>query len=129
MAVTEEMARIALRVRPDQVTLVPERPQELTTEGGLDVVHHAEAVAAFVRRMQDAGIAVSLFIDPDEAQVAASKRSAARAIEINTGAYADAPTSSAPHELDRITTSARAGAAAGLEVLAGHGLDYVNVQP
>lgn len=129
MAVTEEMARIALAVRPDQVTLVPERPQELTTEGGLDVVHHAEAVAAFVRRMQDAGIAVSLFIDPDEPQVEASQRSGARAIEINTGAYADAPASSAPQELDRISASARAGAAGGLEVLAGHGLNYVNVQP
>src|SRR4029453_10564725 len=85
MAATQEMAAIASRIRPDQVTLVPERPRELTTEGGLDVLADPTGVAGFVRQMRDAGIRVSIFLNPDEAQVKAAKASGAEAIEINTG--------------------------------------------
>jgi pyridoxine 5-phosphate synthase len=127
MAVTDEMAEIAERVRPHQVTLVPERPQELTTEGGLDVLANADAIATFVERMRRAGVLVSLFVDADAAQVRKSREVGAEAIEINTGPYADAPLSSAAQELARIADAARTGAAEKLEVLAGHGLNYVNV--
>lgn len=129
MAVTDEMQGIAARVRPYQVTLVPERPQELTTEGGLDVVVQGDAVSRFVSVMRQAGVRVSLFIDPDEAQVHAASMSGAEAVEINTGKYADAAHADAPAELARIRASAAAAASAGLEVLAGHGLNYVNVIP
>jgi pyridoxine 5-phosphate synthase len=127
MAATDEMARIALQVRPDQVTLVPERPQELTTEGGLDVVHHAQAVQEFVARMREAGIRVSIFVDPDAAQVEASKAAGADAIEINTGQYADASVRTRSAELRRIIDTAQRGVQQGLEILAGHGLNYTNV--
>ena len=129
MAVTDEMANIALKIRPDQVTLVPERPRELTTEGGLDVVQSAEDVKRFTGRLRDAGIAVSIFLDAELRQVEAAQIAGAGAIEINTGRYAEAQASDARIELDRIALAARAGAATGLEVLAGHGLDYVNVTP
>lgn len=127
MAVTGEMAEIAGRIKPFQVTLVPERPQELTTEGGLDVVAGAAAVESFVKRMHAAGVRVSLFIDPREDQVQASRSSGADAIEINTGKYAEASFGSAGTELARIAATAASADAAGLEVLAGHGLNYVNV--
>jgi pyridoxine 5-phosphate synthase len=127
MAATDEMVAIALRLRPDCVTLVPEKRQELTTEGGLDVIANANGIAAFVERMHKAGVLVSLFVDADAAQVRTSREVGAQAIEINTGPYAEAPPSSAAHELARIAEAARAGAAEKLEVLAGHGLDYVNV--
>ena len=127
MAVTDEMAAIAERIRPHQVTLVPERPQELTTEGGLDVVANTKAIAAFVERMRKAGVLVSVFVDADAAQVRKSREVGAAAIEINTGLYADAPPSSRAQELARIAEAARVGAAERLEVLAGHGLNYVNV--
>ena len=129
MAVTDEMATIAARARPFQVTLVPERPQELTTEGGLDVVAHAAGIERFIAGMRREGIRVSLFIDPDEAQVQKSKAVGADAIEINTGRYAEAAPADEVTELARIQAAASAGAAAGLEVLAGHGLNYVNVIP
>jgi pyridoxine 5-phosphate synthase len=129
MAATAEMAAIAARVRPDQVTLVPERPRELTTEGGLDVVAQQAAIADFVRQMGDAGIRVSIFLNPDEAQVKAAKASGAEAIEINTGVYADSPPASSSAELARIARAAALGVREGLEVLAGHGLNYVNVIP
>jgi pyridoxine 5-phosphate synthase len=129
MAVTDEMARIALEVRPDQVTLVPERPEELTTEGGLDVVQNSDAVREFTRRMREGGIAVSIFLDADPRQVEAAQHVDADAIEINTGAYADAQRDVSRPEFDRILHAARLGAEAELEVLAGHGLNYVNVIP
>jgi pyridoxine 5-phosphate synthase len=128
MAVSEEMAAIAARIKPDQVTLVPERPQELTTQGGLDVAGHQGAVAAHVAALEAAGIVVSIFIDPDLRQVEASKAAGADAIEINTGAYADAAPAGRAAQLQRVTATARAARAAGLEVLAGHGLNYVNVR-
>jgi pyridoxine 5-phosphate synthase len=127
MAATDEMAAIAERIAPFQVTLVPERPQELTTEGGLDVVANEGPVKAFIERMQRAGVQVSLFIDPDGPQVAQARALGAHAIEINTGKFAEAAPAAADDELARITGAARAGVESGLEVLAGHGLNYVNV--
>jgi pyridoxine 5-phosphate synthase len=129
MAATEEMTTIAARIKPDQVTLVPERPNELTTEGGLDVVSHFDTVRGAASRLRAAGIRVSIFIDPDQRQVDASRKVGADAIEINTGAYADAPAATRGERLEPIIAAARAAAAAGLEVLAGHGLTYVNVRP
>ena len=127
MAVTADMARIALHVRPDQVTLVPERPEELTTEGGLDVVLQAVAVKDFVRQMHEGGIRVSIFLDPDPDQVRRAKAVGADAVEINTGRYAEASEGDRGPELARIVDAARLAARHDLEVLAGHGLNYVNV--
>jgi pyridoxine 5-phosphate synthase len=127
MAATADMARVALRVRPDQVTLVPERPQELTTQGGLDVVLEAAAVEDFVRQMRDAGIRVSIFLDPEPDQVRTAKAVGADAIEINTGRYAEAPEGACAGELARILEAGRLAARHELEVLAGHGLNYTNV--
>lgn len=128
MAVAEEQIRIALEVRPDQVTLVPERRQEVTTEGGLDVVAGLEAVRACVQRFRAAGIEVSLFIDPDTAQVQAAQKSGASRVELHTGSFAGARgPADVAMELERL---ARAGSAArelGLHLALGHGLDYRNV--
>jgi pyridoxine 5-phosphate synthase len=129
MAATDEMASIAERVKPDQVTLVPERPNELTTEGGLDVVTHSAAVANSARRLRAAGIRVSVFIDPDPRQVAASRDAGAEAIEINTGAYSSTTSREQAGCLELVRSAAREAKRAGLEVLAGHGLNYVNVRP
>jgi pyridoxine 5-phosphate synthase len=129
MAATSEMTAIAARIRPDQVTLVPEQPHELTTQGGLDVVANRKAVAGAVKKLRAAGVLVSIFIDPDPAQVAASRAAGAEAIEINTGGYADASAAARPARLDGVRRAAAAAAAQGLEVLAGHGLTYVNVRP
>ena len=127
MAVTADMARVALEIRPDQVTLVPERPQELTTEGGLDVVLQAASVREFVRQMHDAGIRVSIFLDPADDQVRTANDAGADAVEINTGRYAEATLDTRPGELARIVEAARLAARHDLEVLAGHGLNYTNV--
>lgn len=129
MAVTADMARVALQVRPDLVTLVPERPQELTTEGGLDVVLHASAVKDFTRQMHEGGIRVSIFLDADAEQVRRAKAVDADAVEINTGRYAEASGEARPAELARIADAARLAARHDLEVLAGHGLNYTNVIP
>ncbi|MBE3098597.1 MAG: pyridoxine 5'-phosphate synthase [Planctomycetes bacterium] len=129
MAATAEMAAIAARIHPDQVTLVPEQPHELTTQGGLDVVANLEAVRLMARDLRGAGIKVSVFIDPRVEQIAASAAAGADAIEINTGAYADAALPGRPASLAAIADAARAAVAQGLEVLAGHGLTYVNVRP
>ena len=127
MAVTADMARVALAIHPDQVTLVPERPQELTTEGGLDVVAQGDAVQDFIRQMHGAGIRVSIFLDPEADQVRAAKAVEADAVEINTGKYAEAREDSSRAELARIAEAARLAAEQELEVLAGHGLNYTNV--
>jgi pyridoxine 5-phosphate synthase len=130
MAVTADMARVALQVHPYQVTLVPEKPQELTTEGGLDVVLHAAAVKDFTRQMHDGGIRVSIFLDADADQVKKAKICGADAIEINTGRYAEAAApAAAASELARIVDAARMAQRHELEVLAGHGLNYTNVIP
>jgi pyridoxine 5-phosphate synthase len=127
MAVTSDMARVALQFKPDQVTLVPERPQELTTEGGLDVVLQAAAIKDFVRQMHEGGVRVSVFIDPDPDQVRKAKAVGADAIEINTGKYAEAAGPDKAAELQRVTEAARLAARHDIEVLAGHGLNYTNV--
>jgi pyridoxine 5-phosphate synthase len=128
LAVADEVIDLALAVRPDQATLVPERRQEVTTEGGLDVRGKLDAVKHAVARLRGAGIHASLFIDPDPAQVDASKAAGAEAVELHTGAYSHARGADLERELERI---ARAGARAvelGLGFYAGHGLDYVNIQ-
>ncbi len=129
MAATNEMIEIACRVGPYQVTLVPERPDEVTTTGGLDVVQHGGAVRDAVDRCRAAGVRVSVFVDAVAGQVDASKAAGADAIEINTGPYADAPEARRPAELARVALAADRAAGLGLEVLAGHGLNYVNVAP
>ena len=106
MAATREMVEIASRLKPHQVTLVPERPSELTTTGGLDVVRHAPALAKAVARLQRAGVIVSLFIDPDNPQVKQAAAIGATAVEINTGAYADASDDARPKQLQRVAKAA-----------------------
>lgn len=126
MAVVEEIIEIALEVRPETVTLVPERRDEVTTEGGLDVVRHAATIAPAVARMRDAGIGVSLFVDPVAEQILASRDAGADAIELHTGAYALASGADVDAELAALRDQAAAAAAAGLHVAAGHGLNYSN---
>jgi pyridoxine 5-phosphate synthase len=128
MAVTDEMVGIACRLRPVDVCLVPERRQEVTTEGGLDVAGSAAAVGAAVAQLNAAGIRVSLFIDADPAQIEASKRSGAAVIEIHTGRYAEAPGGAArTAELARVAAGAAHAERLGLIVNAGHGLTVENV--
>lgn len=129
MAVTEEMLAIAAELRPGDCCLVPEKRTELTTEGGLDVAGGAARIRAAVARLGAAGIRVALFIDPDLTQIEAAARSGAAAIELHTGAYAEATGGARAAELERLRSGARLGARLGLEVHAGHGLDYYNVQP
>lgn len=129
MATTDEMIGIALRVKPDQVTLVPERPHELTTQGGLDVVTNRRGVEEAVKALRAAGLRVSIFIDPDAVQVRASRDAGADAIEINTGSYADARGDAVAERLAEVQQAANGAAGAGLEVLAGHGLTYFNIHP
>ncbi len=129
MAATEEMTAIALDVRPDSACLVPERREELTTEGGLDVVRHEGSLRKTVAELTRAGIQVSLFVDPELSQVEAARRIGADAIEIHTGTYCSARTSAAQlAELAKIEVCIREGRRLGLVVNAGHGLNYLNVQ-
>jgi pyridoxine 5-phosphate synthase len=125
MAATDDMVALALSLRPHACCIVPERRAEITTEGGLDVAGQATTLAPRVRALRDAGIRVSLFIDPDPAQIAASATIGAAVVELHTGAYAEAR----PGELPRLRAGAIQAAAAGLEVHAGHGLTYDNVGP
>lgn len=128
-AITPEMLEIACRIKPDDVCLVPEKRQELTTEGGLDVVGQYAAVERAVGRLRDAGIRVSLFIDPDPGQIAASARAGATVIELHTGAFADAADEdTARRELERVRAGVVQGVGLGLRVNAGHGLHYDNVK-
>jgi pyridoxine 5-phosphate synthase len=135
MAPTEEMVELAARLRPHQVSLVPERPEEVTTEGGLDVAAQGERVAAAARRLHAAGIEVSVFLDPDPRQIetlgelAAGTGGAIRGFEINTDAYTRAAPAGQPGELEAVRAAARRGAALGLAVYAGHGLTTANVGP
>lgn len=128
-AVTAEMLDIACQVRPNDVCLVPEKRAELTTEGGLDVIGGQAAVSAAVTQLREAGIRVSLFIDPEAAQIAAAARAGATVIELHTGAYAEAQGAQAAAELARIKAAIAEGLRHGLRVNAGHGLHYGNVQP
>lgn len=130
MAATDEMIRIALAVKPEMATLVPERREELTTEGGLDVHGHLDEVGQAVRRLREGGIAVSLFIDPEHDQLAAAARAGADFVELHTGTYGEARDHKAQQaELARLIQSATLGKELGLLVNAGHGLDYRNVGP
>ena len=130
MAVTEEMLGIALQVQPQDVCLVPERRQELTTEGGLDVAGQPDKIADACNRLGAAGIRVSLFVDPEPRQLEAARAAGAPVVEIHTGRYADATSEAeAEAELARIRNATAHGLALGLQVNAGHGLHYHNVQP
>jgi pyridoxine 5-phosphate synthase len=129
MAVTDEMLAIATELRPGDCCLVPEKRTELTTEGGLDVAGQLPRIRAAAAQLGAAGIRVALFIDPDAAQIEAAVQSGAPAVELHTGAYAEAGGGARAAELERLRSGARLGARLGLEVHAGHGLDYYNVQP
>jgi pyridoxine 5-phosphate synthase len=129
MGLTDEMVGIAIGVRPHDCCLVPEKRAEITTEGGLDVAADVERVAAGVRKLSAAGIRVALFIAPDLAQIEAAKRSGAPEIALHTGTYADATGPAQARELERLANAARRASNLGLEVHAGHGLTYHNVQP
>jgi pyridoxine 5-phosphate synthase len=129
MAVTDEMVRIAQAVKPQDVCLVPESRQEITTEGGLNVVAQAGRVADAAAVLNAAGIRVSLFIDPEEAQIEAARRAGAPVIELHTGAYAEAAGGARAREFERLRTAAKFAASLGLTVNAGHGLNYHNVEP
>lgn len=129
MAVAEEIVDIACELKPHEATLVPEKRQELTTEGGLDVVANEAAVARAIERLTKAGIEVSLFIDPNIDQVEISRALGAKAVEIQTARYSEAKTSAAiDDELDALKTAAGHARDRGLAVHAGHGLNYTNVQ-
>ncbi len=129
MAVTEEMVRIARQVRPDDVCLVPESRQEVTTEGGLDVLGQKARIKDTVAALAASAIRVSLFIDPNVAQVEAARGVGARVIELHTGAYAEAAGAARAREFERLSSAAKFAASLGLTVNAGHGLNYHNVEP
>ncbi len=130
MGVTDEMLAIARKLQPEFCCLVPEKRQELTTEGGLDVAGQFERINSAVKLLADDGILVSLFIDADERQIAAAAKTGAPYIEIHTGAYADAPSAAAQQaELARISHAAAYAESLGIIVNAGHGLHFHNVQP
>jgi pyridoxine 5-phosphate synthase len=129
MAVTEEMLRMAQQVRPQDVCLVPESRQEVTTEGGLNVAGQSARIADAVAALGGAGIRVSLFIDPEAAQIDASRRAGAPVIELHTGAYAEAEGGARAREFERLRSAAKHAASLGLTVNAGHGLNYHNVEP
>ena len=126
-AVTLEMLNIACQVKPDDVCLVPEKREEVTTEGGLDVIGHFAAVKAATTQLQNAGIRVSLFIDPEEKQIQAAKDVGATVVELHTGRYADLDGDAQSQELERIRKAAQFGVNLGLRVNAGHGLHEGNV--
>lgn len=128
MAATAEMTAIAQRIKPHAVCLVPERRMEVTTEGGLDIVREGQGLLKdCVRQLTAGGMQVALFIDPDAAQVAAAAATGCAAIELHTGRYCSAQGAEQEKELQRLQAAARQAAALGLEVHAGHGLDYGNV--
>lgn len=127
-AVTQEMIDFACRIAPQDVCLVPERREEVTTEGGLDVIRYYKEVEAAVKQLRGQGIRVSLFIDADERQIAAAAAVGAPVIELHTGRYADTEGAAQEAELERIEAGVAAGVKHGLKVNAGHGLHYTNVQ-
>lgn len=128
MAATDEMIRIALAIKPDMVTLVPEKRQELTTEGGLDVVLYEESLRDAVKMLHDGGVAVSLFINPDPKPIKTAHRLEVDYVEIHTGSFAEARSfAKRQEEYERVVTSAKLARKLGLGVHAGHGLDYRNI--
>ncbi|MBI5124414.1 MAG: pyridoxine 5'-phosphate synthase [Candidatus Omnitrophica bacterium] len=129
MSVAQDIVQIACKIRPDQATLVPEKRKELTTEGGLDVVKCKKRIAEVVKRFSGAGIETSLFINPSKNQIDASSRAGAKIIELHTGVYANANTVRVKQkELDNIVRAVKYALSLGLEVNAGHGLNYNNVR-
>lgn len=127
MAATEEMLSLAVELRPHACCLVPERRAEITTEGGLDVAAGGSTLAEFIARLRDAGIRISLFVDPDPRQLEAASRVGASVVELHTGTYAHAAGSAVAIELERLRRAARHAVELGLECHAGHGLDFDNV--
>ena len=127
MAATAEMLKIAKTVQPDECCLVPEKREELTTEGGLDVAGQRDGLTDYVAQLKQADIKVSMFIDPEEGQIEASKEVGADIVELHTGTYADCAEQHHAHELSRIRHGAEYAHALGLQVNAGHGLHYRNV--
>lgn len=128
MGATEEMLDIACNLKPYSSCLVPEKRQELTTEGGLNVVGDQEYLTKAVKKLQAAGIIVSIFIDPDTEQLAAAKASGAEYVELHTGSFANAGGAEQEKELDRLIKAAEYANGLGLKVNAGHGIDYINIQ-
>ncbi len=129
MAATQEMVQIARRVKPDMVTLVPEKRQELTTEGGLDVIVYEDQVRQAIKVLHDGGIGVSLFIDADPRQIKAAHGAEADFIEIHTGSFAEARSlAKRQEEFERVETAAKLARKLGLGVHAGHGIDYYNIE-
>ncbi len=130
MAATDEMKRLATEIKPDVVSLVPERDEEITTEGGLDVRSNEDHLQRHIQDLKQAGIRVSIFVDPDIEQIKTCQRVGVDLIEINTGKYADLkPGEERDRALKEISQAASHGTGLGLEIHAGHGLDYFNVQP
>jgi len=130
MAATNEMVKIALQIKPELVTLVPEKRLELTTEGGLDLIGHREELQKVIATLQDGGILVSLFIDPSLEQLKTAHKLHADSIEVHTGKYVNAKTErERKTEIEMILNAAKLAAKLGLGVNAGHGLNYVNIQP
>jgi len=130
MSLSPDIVRIALRVVPDDVCIVPEKRMELTTEGGLDVYGQQKQISAVIRKLRSKGIKVSLFIDPEEKQVRASKEAGADCVELHTGSYArHFGAALGGRELERIRAASKLAASLGLILNAGHGLDYKNVKP
>jgi pyridoxine 5-phosphate synthase len=129
MAVTPAMIPLAVTLRPDDACFVPEKREELTTEGGLDVVAHQQKILEAVERLHSRGIRVSLFVDPDKRQIEASEAVGAHAVEIHTGTYCNATDEEREKELDLVVAASALAHSLGLEVHAGHGLDYTNVTP
>lgn len=130
MAATDEMKHIAIELKPEIVSLVPERDEEITTEGGLDVRSNESLLQAHIQELKQANIRISIFVDPDIEQIDACQRVGVDLIEINTGKYADLkPGADREQALEEIRQAARHGNGLGLEIHAGHGLDYFNVKP
>jgi pyridoxine 5-phosphate synthase len=130
MAATEKMKKLALEIKPDVVSLVPEREEELTTEGGLDVISIEQHLASHIQELKNTGIRVSIFVDPDLKQIETCHKVGVDLIEINTGKYADLKSGEERQKaLDEIKKAAEFGHKLGLEIHAGHGLDYRNVRP
>lgn len=128
MGVTKEMIALALRLKPEFACLVPETREEVTTEGGLDVLGRLEEVKACTQALQDAGIKVSLFIDPDLPQIDAAAECGAKMVELHTGCFANAEGEDLEVEIERLVDGARAAAGMELQVNAGHGINYQNVE-
>jgi pyridoxine 5-phosphate synthase len=130
MGATQEMLAIATDVKPDLVTLVPEKRQELTTEGGLEVVRNRNFLQDYVRQLKEGGLRVSLFVDPVEAQLDAAREAGAEWVELHTGTYADAPSLTEATQLfQELLNAARHARSLGLKVKCGHGLNYRNIKP